>query len=155
MTIVQTASQPGTREGRFKSIVDVHLLLVKDDELLLGVRKNTGYGDGALHPPAGHLEANESVIDALIREAKEEIDVTIAPENVRLAHVMHNASGDGRVAFFFEVKDWEGQVTNREPEKCEEWRWVPLASLPDRMIDYARSALTSYASGELLSMYGW
>jgi 8-oxo-dGTP diphosphatase len=155
VTTVQSAPQTVPKKGRFKAIVDVHLLLIKDDELLLGIRKNTGYGDGTFHPPAGHLEADESVIDALVREAQEEIGVTIAPESVRLAHVMHNASGDGRVAFFLEVKDWQGEVTNLEPEKCEEWRWVPLANLPDHMIDYARSALTSYTSGELLSMYGW
>ena len=155
MAIAQAASHVPTKHERFKAIVDVHLWLIKDDELLLGVRKNTGYGDGALHPPAGHLEADESVVAALIREANEEIGVSIAPENVRLAHVMHNASGEGRVALFFEVKDWQGQVTNLEPDKCDEWRWVPLADLPEPMIDYGRRALKSYASGELLSMYGW
>ena len=155
MSMTQTATSRLPKRERFRAIVDVHLWLVKDDELLLGVRKNTGYGDGALHPPAGHLEANESITMALIREAQEEIGISIAPESVRLAHVMHNASGEGRVAFFFEVKDWQGEVTNLEPDKCEEWRWVSLANPPEPMIDYARCALRSYASGEVLSLYGW
>ncbi|MET8427744.1 NUDIX domain-containing protein [Nocardia sp. NPDC004860] len=48
-----------------------------------------GYEDGAWHLPSGHLEADESVVAALIREADEQIGVRIAAENfkVRTPHV--------------------------------------------------------------------
>jgi hypothetical protein len=36
----------------FQLIVDIHLLLVSNGELLLGRRANTGYGDGAYEPPS-------------------------------------------------------------------------------------------------------
>ncbi|MFI9531608.1 NUDIX domain-containing protein [Nocardia fusca] len=49
------------------------------------------YEDGAYHLPSGHLEAGESVVAALVREAKEEIGVTIDPAGVGFAHVMHNS----------------------------------------------------------------
>lgn len=143
-----------TRE-RHKVIGDVHLLLMDGDRVLMGRRKNTGYEDGAYHLPSGHLEAAESVIDALIREAEEEVGVTIAPEAVQFAHVMHNSSSGGRMAFFFTVREWSGTPTNMEPDKCAGLEWFPINALPDHMIDYCRDALGRITSGAEFSVYGW
>lgn len=135
---------------------DVHLLLVNTDgQALFGRRLNTGFEDGVYHLPAGHLEAGESVIQALVREAKEEVGVTIAPEDVEFAHIMHSSSSGGRAAFFFTVRHWDGTAENREPKKCGELRWFPLNALPDHLIDYCRVALTHIAAREPFSVYGW
>jgi 8-oxo-dGTP pyrophosphatase MutT (NUDIX family) len=141
---------------RHKLTGDVHLLLLnRDGQVLFGRRQNTGFEDGAWHVPSGHLEAGESVVQALIREAKEEIGVTIDPEHVEFAHIMHNSSGGGRAAFFFTVHRWGGVPENREPEKCSELHWFPLDALPDRLIDYCRVALSHIADGQAFSVYGW
>ena len=73
--MTQTPSSPhGSDTRRHKLTGDVHLLLLNSDgEVLFGRRQNTGFEDGAWHVPSGHLEAGESVVQALIREAKEEI----------------------------------------------------------------------------------
>ncbi len=134
---------------------DVHLLLTRGDKMLFGQRQNTGFEDGAYHLPSGHLEAGESVVDALIREAKEEVGLTIAPEAVDFSHIMHNSSGGGRMAFFFSVIDWDGEPENREPEKCSDLAWFPVDNLPDHMIDYCRVALQRVAAGAPFSTYGW
>jgi 8-oxo-dGTP pyrophosphatase MutT (NUDIX family) len=149
-----TPHGPDTR--RFKLTGDVHLLLInRGGQVLFGCRQNTGFEDGAWHVPSGHLEAGESVAGALIREAKEEIGVGIAEEDVVFAHVMHNSSSGGRVAFFFAVHHWSGVPENREPDKCSELRWFPLDALPGHMIDYCRTALTHIATGQAFSIYGW
>jgi len=135
---------------------DVHLLLLDTGgRVLFGRRQSTGFEDGAYHLPSGHLEAGESVVQALIREAKEEIGVTIAPEHVEFAHIMHSSSSGGRAAFFFTVQQWEGTPENREPEKCSELCWSPLSTIPDHLIDYCRVALGHIAAGESFSVYGW
>ncbi|MGH4021053.1 MAG: NUDIX domain-containing protein [Pseudonocardiaceae bacterium] len=54
-------------------ILDVHLLLVRDDQVLLS-RRRGGYGHGLWHLPSGKTEAGESVEDAVIREAWEEVE---------------------------------------------------------------------------------
>src|SRR5581483_12159030 len=137
----------GSDTRRHKLTGDVHLLLVNGDgQVLFGCRQNTGFEDGAWHLPAGHLEAGESVVSALIREAKEEIGVTIDPEHVEFVHIMHNASSGGRAAFFFSVHQWAGVPENREPEKCSELAWFLLAELPDHLIDYCRVALLHIAA---------
>lgn len=151
-----TSADPGSTTHRHKLTGDVHLLMFDaDGQILLGRRQNTGFEDGAWHVPAGHLEASESIVQALIREAKEEVGVTIASEDVGFAHIMHSSSGGGRAAFFFIVRHWGGSPENREPEKCSELAWFALDALPNRMIGYCRVALDYIIAGEPFSVYGW
>ncbi|WP_433622089.1 NUDIX hydrolase [Nocardia sp. CA-120079] len=152
---VTTESSHQTKPQRHKVTGDVHLLLRRGNEALFGQRQNTGFEDGAWHLPSGHLEAGESVIDALIREAEEEIGVTIAPADVHFSHVMHNSSSGGRMAFFFTVRSWQGEPTNLEPDKCGDLRWFPADALPDHMIAYCRAAMQHIAKNRPFSIYGW
>lgn len=140
---------------RFSAIVDVHLCLVRDGKILLLKRENTGYMDGYFHLPAGHMDGEEKLVDALIRESREEIGVNIRVDDVRLAHMMHHKSNNERMAFFFEVKKWGGQIKNMEPEKCSEVAWFDLKNLPQNIIPYAKTAINHYKDGMIFSHYGW
>ncbi|WP_063065721.1 NUDIX hydrolase [Nocardia violaceofusca] len=146
-----TSSKP----QRHKVTGDVHLALRRGSGVLFGQRQNTGFEDGAWHLPSGHLEADESVIEALIREAEEEIGVIIKPEDVHFAHIMHNSSSGGRMAFFFTVRAWQGDPENREPEKCTDLQWFSADTLPEHMIDYCREAMAHIAANRPFSVYGW
>ncbi|WP_433194333.1 NUDIX hydrolase [Nocardia sp. CA-107356] len=155
MTDTATKQAHGSDTRRHKVTGDVHLVLRRGNEVLFGQRQNTGFEDGAWHLPSGHLEADESVIDALIREAKEEIGTVIKPEDVRFSHIMHNSSSGGRMAFFFTVRTWQGEPENQEPDKCSELQWFSTDALPQHMIDYCRVAMQSIADGKSFSVYGW
>ncbi|CAM4528845.1 NUDIX domain-containing protein [Nocardia ninae] len=144
-----------TKRPRHKVTGDVHLLLRRGDRVLFGRRQNTGFEDGAWHLPSGHLEAGESVVAALIREAEEEIGVVVEPGDVGFSHVMHNSSAGGRVAFFFTVTEWEGEPVNREPEKCSALGWFAVDELPEHMIGYCEVAMQHVAEGKPFSVYGW
>ncbi|WP_019930559.1 NUDIX domain-containing protein [Nocardia sp. BMG111209] len=150
-----TALDQQAKPQRHKVTGDVHLVLRRGDQVLYGQRQNTGFEDGAWHLPSGHLEAGESVIAALIREADEEIGVTINPEDVHFSHIMHNSSSGGRMAFFFTVTNWQGEPTNREPEKCSALDWFAVAALPDHMIAYCREAMQHIADQRTFSTFGW
>ncbi|RCG19101.1 NUDIX domain-containing protein [Sphaerisporangium album] len=140
---------------RYKTCVDVHLILRRGDEILLGERRNTGWRDGDWHLPSGHLDPGEAASAALIRETAEEIGVAVDAAAVRFAHLMHHFTDDARTAMFFEVTQWTGEVVNREPDKCAGWDWFPLDALPEQMIPYAAEALTLYAKGTVYSERGW
>ena len=58
---------------RNKAVPASYLFLQKGDGILLMRRQNSGYYDGWYTVPAGHVEAGELPVDALLREAKEEI----------------------------------------------------------------------------------
>lgn len=152
--VLNGESGVGSRKRRFQLVTDLHLLLIRDGKILLGKRTNTGYGDGAYHPPSGHLEERESLVEGLIRETREEIGITVEPQDAVFGHVMHNVADGSRIAFFFAVSKWKGEPINMEPEKCSELRWFPLDQLPGEMIDYARLAIKYYGDGERFSTYG-
>jgi 8-oxo-dGTP pyrophosphatase MutT (NUDIX family) len=55
---------------RFEMPVAVHLFLIEENKILLLRRFNTGYEDGNYSLIAGHLDGNEDVKSAMIREVR-------------------------------------------------------------------------------------
>ena len=136
---------------RYAEIVDVHLILRRaDGRVLLARRQGTGYADGLLNAPSGHVEDGEDVREAVVREAYEEVGVQIDPAAVRVALVMQHRAphGSNRTGWFFEVRDWTGDPVNREPGKCSGIDWYPLDALPDDMVAYCRAGLDAYRAGD-------
>lgn len=140
---------------RFKLIISVYLLLIKDRKVLLLRRYNTGYEDGHYGLPSGHLEENESVTNALSREVKEEIGIKLNLKNIQLVHVMHRKEEDIRVDLFFTTKKYQGEPKNAEPKKCDDLRWAPLKNLPQNTIPYIAKAIKNYSQNILYSETGW
>lgn len=137
---------------RHTEVVDVHLILRRGDEILLARRAGTGYADGLLNAPSGHVEDGEDVRAAMIREAAEEIGVVLDPDALPVALVMQHRAPDGsaRIGWFFEARLSGGdrQPVNAEPDKCSELGWFPLNALPDDMVAYCRAGLDAYRAGE-------
>jgi ADP-ribose pyrophosphatase YjhB (NUDIX family) len=141
--------------SRFKNITSGYLLLVKGNTILLSRRYNTGYEDGKYSVPAGHLEEHETIRQCAIREGLEEVGITIQPENLDLVHVMHRKQEDERIDYFFLVQQWGGEITNNEPDKCDDLQWFPLDKLPENTIPYIRSAIEMYQKKVIYSEFGW
>ncbi len=138
-------------QRRHTEIVDVHLILRRDDDrVLLARRSGTGYADGLLNAPSGHVEDGEDVREAMIREAYEEVGVVVDPADIRVALVMQHRAPDGdpRTGWFFEARRWTGEAVNREPDKCSGIDWYPLDALPDDMVAYCRAGFDAYRAGD-------
>lgn len=145
---------------RFKLIVSIYLFLIKDNKILLLRRYNTGYEDGNYGLPAGHLEENESAAQALCREVKEEIDIKLKLQDLKLVHVMHrkesdNRESDNRIDLFFITKNCQGKPINNELEKCDDINWFSINHLPPNTIPYIRQAIGSYFKNVFYSESGW
>lgn len=139
---------------RFKLIASVYLILIKNNKILLLRRQNTGYEDGKYGLPAGHLEDNETLKEGLKREVKEEIGIDIAID-VNLVHIMHRRGQDIRIDFFFKVGKYEGDIENKEPEKCDDLSWFSLDALPNNIIPYIKQAIEKSQKKILYSEIGW
>jgi 8-oxo-dGTP diphosphatase len=147
------AAETTARNSRhFQFIVDIHLLLVSNGDLLLGRRANTGYGDGAYEPPSGRLAERETLVEAAVRVAAAEVGMALDPARVTLAHVLHDVSGAGRMAFFLTADGWAGP-TSESSASYSDFGWYPLTDLPANMIDRARVAVRNYAAGARFSTY--
>jgi 8-oxo-dGTP diphosphatase len=146
-----------TVAARRRQVVAPHLVLRRGREVLLGLRCGGGFGSGLWHLPSGHLEEDETLVEALAREAREETGIGLDHTDVRLVLAVHHNSDDGgRVALCFELTCWSGTPTNLEPDKCAELRWFSLSALPTaRMVPYAAAALEAYSRGETYAEWGW
>lgn len=141
-----------------RHLIDVHLLLVRDGQLLLIRRRDTDpLFDGLWHLPSGKLDAGESALHAAAREAGEEVGVLIEPDDLRNVHTLHvNGSGpEPRLGLFFEACHWVGEPTNREPDKCSAVSWFPLDALPEKLIEYPAAGIDAYLTGVPFSIQGW
>lgn len=139
---------------RIKLIVGVFLFVRRGRKILLARRQNTGFADGLLHVPSGHLDGGENIINAMIREANEELGIKVQPKDLQLVHIMHERMVDERIHIFFELRKWSGKLFNAEPHKCKELIWVDISKLPKDMVLYTRTAINAYNKGKLYSLYG-
>jgi 8-oxo-dGTP pyrophosphatase MutT (NUDIX family) len=145
---------------RFKLIAAVHLFLIQENRVLLLRRHNTGYEDGKYSVIAGHLDGDEEVKTAAIREAWEEAGIHIDLADVEVIGVMHRKSpaecaNNERVDFFVRITRWTGAITNAEPHKCAELAWFALDRLPGDVIPYVGRALENYQRDIWFDSYGW
>ncbi len=108
----------------------MHLFLLQGGKVLLLRRYQTGYEDGNFSVVAGHLDGNETVVAAAMREAREEVGVVLAAQDLRVVGVMHRRSTDERIDWFVVCERWAGEITNAEPEKCDELCWADPERLP-------------------------
>ena len=135
--------------------VTIHLFFIRENKILLARRFNTGYRDGEYSVPAGHLDGDETVIAAGIREAKEEIGVDINAKDMIFSSVMHRTEDDERVDFFVHVHDWSGEIVNAEPDKCDDLRWMNVNDLPNNIIPYVKRAIENHLNGVTFDEMGW
>ena len=141
---------------RYQFVSAVHLLLIKDNQVLLARRFNTGYEDGQDSLPAGHIDQGEPAIQAIIREVKEELTIRVEKKNLEVVHVMHrNGDDHERIDFFMKVKKWSGEPMIGEPDKCDRLVWCALDNLPTNTIAYIKTALHKIHNNEFYSEFGW
>lgn len=134
----------------------VHILFYRNDEILLLKRQNTGFQDGNWSVVAGRMDGNEEVVAAAIREAKEEAGVEIEPEQLEIIGMMHRKNTTSEwVDFFLKAHAWKGEITNMEPEKCEQLKWFPINELPSQMVSYIRVAIEHKQEGLWFESIGW
>lgn len=99
-------------------------LIHQDDRYLLQDRVKENWKGCAL--PGGHIEPGESIVDAVVREMKEETGLTI--QSPRLCGVKQFPIEGGRyLVFLFETDRFEGELSDSEEGKM---RWVKISELP-------------------------
>lgn len=123
----------------------VGIILKKENQLLLVKRRNTDWAAECWNFPGGLLEANETLLQAAIRETQEEVGVTIEPQNFTLVHVLQVKKGGTNtkdiLGFYFVATKWSGTPVNNEPERHSAIGWFDVHALPDNATEHAKQAL--------------
>lgn len=126
----------------FKSAI--HMIIYQDNKILLQKRKGSKLWPGYYALPAGHIDSGENQYDALLREAKEELDIDINIKNIINSYVVLRRNYfkiDGKqlepyIDYYFEIKKYEGTPKIVEKDKCEELIWADINNLPEPFINY-------------------
>jgi 8-oxo-dGTP pyrophosphatase MutT (NUDIX family) len=140
---------------RFTLPAAAYLILIKEDQLLLLERKG-GWSAGMFSLVAGHIDGNETMKEAIVREAYEEVGIIIDQNDLEIKCVMHRMSEDTEYFdIFIQATQWEGNPTNREPEKIGVLKFFSIHHLPDNLLDHVKCALNAIDHGQMYIDYGW
>ncbi|HHH50390.1 MAG TPA: NUDIX hydrolase [Saprospiraceae bacterium] len=124
----------------------VRLVLQHKGNILM--LKQTTENGGKYTLVGGTVEENEFPVEALIRETKEESGITISRSDVHLVHTLFKKKkGDNRIVLYFKVKNWEGKLSSKEPEKFEGVDWFPIDKLPPNVSPTVKFILQRYNDG--------
>ena len=133
-----------TSAVRFSVVPAAYLIFLRGDEVLLQYRSGTGYRDDHWAvAAAGHVEAGESVLAAGVREAAEELGVTVREQDLVGVTTLHRTNDDPaerrgtvedeRCDYFFLVTAWQGEPRNRQDREHCELRWCSLDEARERL----------------------
>lgn len=136
------------------------IILSKDgQQILLQQRQNTGYQDGAYDLAAtGHVEAGESLPQALCRELAEELGITVVPDDLEFVTMIHKHDLDTDKVYFygyFKVLNYTGTPQVMEPHKNAGLSWWSRNQLPTTLINDSKLALDLYDQHIPYYELGW
>jgi 8-oxo-dGTP diphosphatase len=143
---------------RYASIVDVHVILRRRGQILLLRRTGDVYASGQFCLPSGHLENGESVIDAAVRETREETGIALDPAalgHVLSIHQRNPGTSHARIGFAFMPSHWDGEPVNAEPHKHSELHWADPARLPPDTVGYTAAVIAAVEQGLTFTLNGW
>ena len=133
-----------------KFLSSIYLIIRNDkQQILLQRRRGTKLWPGFLALPAGHIDSGENAYEAAIREAKEELGITIKTEDIIDTFVVNrkNKSLPSYYDVYFEISKYLGNISIMEPEKCSELVWADIENLPDDIIDFEKEAIDNNLKG--------
>jgi ADP-ribose pyrophosphatase YjhB (NUDIX family) len=102
------------------------------------------------------MDGGELAKLAMLREAREEVDVEINEKDLKFVHITSRLNGDTdneRIDLFFEAWKWSGEIKNNEPDKCTDVQWFNINNLPEDIIPYIKIVLESVLDGEYYSEF--
>ena len=100
-------------------------LVHRGEELLLQNREKKDWQGWTM--PGGHVEPGESIVDAVVREMREETGLTVL--HPRLCGVKQFPIEGGRyLVFLFETEEFEGELRSSEEGQMQ---WIRRSRLRD------------------------
>ncbi|MEU4149705.1 NUDIX domain-containing protein [Streptomyces sp. NPDC026659] len=160
-----TVVQPKPLKSALESMTLLVAAVIVHDKathrvVLLQRSENAKFAQGMWDLPVGKSEPGEPITKTAVRELYEETGLTVKPESLKVAHLIHGAWGveapNGFLTVVFVAHEWAGEPENREPRKHAQVRWVDTGAIPEKFVDTTSSALHRYLTGgPEVSLDGW
>lgn len=113
--------------------VGVGVIIKLENKYLLGKRINS-HGENSWSFPGGHLEQFESWEECAKRETLEETGLHI--ENIQFLTATNDifpAEQKHYITIFMTAQFESGELSLKEPEKCECWQWFEPSDFPEEL----------------------
>ncbi len=125
------------------SKASVFIALVRDGNMLVSKRAVDPH-KGFYDLPGGFVEFGEDCQAAAIREAREELGVTIARDDPQLIAAYHNRYSEDvyTVDIGFLVTKWQGEPTPNDKNEVEALAWKPFSFVNDPLFREAEPYYT-------------
>lgn len=125
------------------------IVVEKDGKVLMGKRGNV-FGKGSWALVGGHLELNETTKGCVDRELMEE--TSIVPTRMEYIGVINDIPGiagqdNHYIRFVYLVTEFSGSIINKEPDKCEGWKWFDKDKIPEPLFVGHVKVLKLYLNG--------
>lgn len=140
---------------RFRTPNAVGIIIIREingcTEILLQKRNNQwDFAAG------GHVEENESLTQAVIREAKEEIGISVCRKDIIFSSCSYTKFEKITYNFFyFVVKQFKGKPSIKEPTKCQDLKWYDINYLPGNIIKDVELIVRNHFAGIPFTEIGW
>ncbi|KLN66576.1 MULTISPECIES: nucleotide triphosphate diphosphatase NUDT15 [Vibrio] len=111
--------------------VGVAAIIKRDNRILLGERIGA-HGANTWATPGGHLEFGESIAECVQREVLEETGLQIsATTKLGFTNDVFEQEGKHYITLFVVAENAIGDAKVMEPNKCKQWKWFAVDSLPE------------------------
>lgn len=127
--------------------VGAGVVIIKEGKTLLTQRTGS-HGAGAYGSLGGHVEFGETPIEAVTREAREELGIEIG--NVKFVSCTNMIKyGKHYVDISFVAEILSGEPTIMEPDKIASVGWYPLNNLPTPLFEPVRIVLSALGGTQI------
>ncbi len=125
--------------------VGAGVVIIRDGQTLLTKRRGS-HAEGCYGSLGGHVEFGESPVDAVKREAQEELGIEIG--NIQFVSCTNMRKyGEHYIDISFVAEIVSGEPTIMETNTIESIGWFPLNDLPSPLFEPVRIALEAVRTG--------
>ena len=107
----------------YKTNVSVCLIINNNGKVLLLRRSNTNYECGKYEFPSGHIEANETLLEAVVRETKEETGLIINMDDLSYCGCVDNNKNGKHLNLLFKTSKYRGEPKLMSGEESDDFIW--------------------------------
>ncbi len=142
-------------ENTKKMGIGFGVMILKDSKVLLGQRHvdpqkadSLMNGEGTWTMPGGKLDFGESFEEGAMREVKEETDIDIRLEDLKVIALNNDIVPTAHfVTVGLLCEKFEGEVQVMEPDEITRWEWFDLDNLPSPLFKPSEKVLRNYSEG--------